>query len=145
MTCAEARDALLTADLAELDRDGTGPLAEHLATCRSCHAAADRIAAITRALEAERALPPSRPPARAAAIARAEADRLRRARQVRRAVLPLVAAAGLAAVMLLRQEPEAGRPLTPPPPLSPPLVESAAGRVAVLTTDNPNIVVVWQF
>jgi hypothetical protein len=27
----------------------------------------------------------------------------------------------------------------------PPLVESPAAKVAVFTTDNPNIVVVWQF
>jgi len=36
MTCEEARDAMLVADLAELDGKDTGPLAEHLRGCNEC-------------------------------------------------------------------------------------------------------------
>jgi predicted anti-sigma-YlaC factor YlaD len=145
MTCDQAREALLTADLDQLNANRPGSLAAHLETCAACRSAADRIAAITRALQAERALPPSRPPARAASEARVEAGRLRRSRRARWGVVPLLAAAGLAAILILRDGAPPGQPLPPRAMASPPLVESAPGRVAVLTTDNPAIVVVWQF
>jgi hypothetical protein len=57
----------------------------------------------------------------------------------------MAAAAGLAAILILRDGAEPGRPLLPRTAAAPPLVESAPGHVAVLTTDNPAIVVVWQF
>lgn len=142
MRCEDARDLLLTADPAELDGRRPGPLASHLETCPACGAAAARIVAATRALRAERAV---RPAAVAAATARAEALRLARARRTRRAITTLAAAAGFAAILLLREGPHAGRPVAPGQIPSPPLVESNAGHVAILTTDNPAIVVVWQF
>jgi predicted anti-sigma-YlaC factor YlaD len=145
ITCDEARDALLVADLAELDGSRPGSLAAHLAGCPLCQALADRVLAATDALRAERAVPPRRAPPAAATLARAEANRLRRARRARWALAPILAAAGLAAVLLVRGGPEPGRPLAARPAPPPPLVESPAAKVAVFTTDNPNIVVVWQF
>jgi hypothetical protein len=44
MTCSEARDQLLVADLANLDSTGSGALAGHIAVCESCRAAAASIA-----------------------------------------------------------------------------------------------------
>jgi predicted anti-sigma-YlaC factor YlaD len=145
LTCAEARDALLVADLAELEGRGDGPLAAHLTSCPACRALADRVVAATDALRAERAVQPRRSPEAAAALAQAEAGRVRRARRARRALAPVLAAAGLAAILLVRGGPEPDRPLAARPVPPPPLVESAAANVAVFTTDNPTIVVVWQF
>ena len=144
-SCVEARDALLVADLAELEARGEGSLAAHLASCPACRALADRVLAATDALRAERAVRPRRSPEAAATLARAEASRVRSARRARWALAPVLAAAGLAAVLLVRGGPEPGRPLAARPVPPPPLVESAAANVAVFTTDNPTIVVVWQF
>jgi predicted anti-sigma-YlaC factor YlaD len=144
--CNEARDALLVVDLAELDGSRASALATHLASCPACRAAADRVLAATNALRAERAVGPRRSAEAAAALAQAEAGRVRRARRARWALAPFLAAAGLAAILLVRGGPESSLPLAARPiPPPPPLVESAAAKVAVFTTDNPNIVVVWQF
>jgi predicted anti-sigma-YlaC factor YlaD len=139
-SCVEARDALLVADLADLDGSREGPLAAHLASCPAC-----RALAATGALRAERSVEPRRSPEAAARMARVEAGRVRRARRARWALAPVLAAAGLAALLLVRGGPESGRPLAARPVPPPPLVESAAANVAVFTTDNPTIVVVWQF
>jgi predicted anti-sigma-YlaC factor YlaD len=144
-SCVEARDALLVADLADLDGSREGPLAAHLASCPACRALADRVLAATGALRAERSVEPRRSPEAAARMARVEAGRVRRARRARWALAPVLAAAGLAALLLVRGGPESGRPLAARPVPPPPLVESAAANVAVFTTDNPTIVVVWQF
>jgi hypothetical protein len=145
LTCAETREALLTADLDELDGSRAGPLATHLMSCGSCRAAAGRVLAATRGLAAQRDMVPRRTAAVAAARARLESRRVRRVHRVRWGALPLLAAAGLAAVLLVREGPPPGAPIARRPPAPPPLVEGAAGRVAVFTTDNPTIVVVWQF
>ena len=145
ISCAEARDALLVADLAELEERGEGSLAAHLASCPTCRALADRVLVATDALRGERAVRPRRSATAAAELARAEAGRVRRARRARWALAPVLAAAGLAAILLARGGPESGRPIAARPTPPPPLVESPAAKVAVFTTDNPNIVVVWQF
>jgi predicted anti-sigma-YlaC factor YlaD len=157
LTCAQARDALLEADLAEL-RGGSSatPLAEHLATCADCRRMAERIVAATDALGRERMRQPRRAVGVAAAAARGEADRIRRTRRRWLAAVPALAAAGIAAIFLAR-----GTPSLSPAPSAPsaasaasaaaaapadiPLVASMAHTVAVFKTANPNIVVVWQF
>jgi predicted anti-sigma-YlaC factor YlaD len=145
MTCGEARDALLAADLTELDGSRESPLAAHLAHCPACRAAAERVLMVTHGLQAERAVGPRWSAGAAAARARAEARRLRRARRARWAFVPVLAAAGLAIILLARGGGVPSQPVSYGPAPAPPLVESAAANVAVFTTDNPTIVVVWQF
>lgn len=143
LSCADARAALLEADLAALDGAAASALAAHLRACPACRAAADRILVVTAALREERARGPLPPLDAAISRARARGAAARRRRRAAWAALPVLAAAGVAGVLLTR--PPAGTPLAPAAPVPPPLVESAAGRVAVFTTDNPTIVVVWQF
>jgi len=148
MTCEEARERLLEADLAELDANGTGPLSAHLRTCAACRTAAERIVDVHRGLREARAV--ARPAAAQAAVQQAlvEGRRGRRPRHRTRLVAaPLLAAAAIGAVLLVRGDrlPSPTVPIVAPPPVPPPLVESASGRVAVITTRRPDITVVWQF
>jgi hypothetical protein len=68
-----------------------------------------------------------------------------RRQRIRWGLAPLLAAAGIGAVLLLRPGLPDGDPIAARAERVPPLVESAARNVAVFTTDNPTIVVVWQF
>ena len=160
MTCADARNALLETDLAELRGAAATPLVKHLATCADCRRVAERILVATDGLRRERIGRPRRAADAAAAAAQGEADRIRRARRRWLAVVPALAAAGVAVVILARNS-DLGFPSAPsgPPvpagaraaaagsaaPAIPPVVASTARNVAVFTTTNPNIVVVWQF
>jgi len=148
MTCAEARALLLEADLAELHPDRAGPLPAHLRTCAACRRAADHIVDVHRGLREARAV--ARPAAAQGAVRRVLAEghhRRRRRYRVRLVAAPLLAAAAVAAVLLVRSDqiPSVTVPAVAPPPAPPPLVESASGRVAVITTRRPDITVVWQF
>lgn len=82
MTCDEMREALLSADLAELRGTGAGEVVEHLRQCDTCRADAARILAATAQL--------------GAALAG------RRLRRIRRVAAPLALAAGVALFVLLR-------------------------------------------
>ncbi len=157
MTCADARNALLDADLAELHRPSGTPLAAHLAACAECRRLADRVVGTTETLRRERMRRPGRAVDAAAGVARAEADRIRRARRRWLLAAPTLAAAGVAAVLLSRTTifgPRGAAPAASAAPAAPaasaapadlPLVASAAHTVAVFKTANPDIVVVWQF
>ena len=137
MRCADARDALLTADVDELRGAGDSELAAHVRSCTDCRAAAQQILAVTAGMAArldQVAIP-------------------RRSRWVRSAwpvwvALPI--AAVLSGLLLTR---EAG-PRTPLPrvgavedvkqPVVHPVVNAPAGRnVAVIEAAN-NITVVWD-
>lgn len=157
MTCVQTRAALLEADLAELGRPATTPLAGHLGTCAECRRLADWIVAGTDALRRERARPPRRSPGEASTAAAQEATAIRRVRRRWLTATPALAAAGLAAVLLTRSR-GPGLPSAPSPPSTPsapaaapaapadvPLVASTARTVAVFETANPKIIVVWQF
>jgi hypothetical protein len=152
MTCDEAREALLEADLAELDGTAATPLAAHVATCAECRHLAERIVLGTDALGREREHRPRRPAGDAAAAARRDADRIRRVRRRWLAATPALAAAAVAVILLARSwtpGPPSG-PFASSPPATPvepglPLVAAAAPTVAVFETANPKIVVVWQF
>ncbi|MDH3496003.1 MAG: hypothetical protein OER21_04510 [Gemmatimonadota bacterium] len=144
MTCDDARQLLLTADLAELTPGGPMPLGAHLAGCADCRALAGRVLAAARVVQAER----DRPPRRAAGALAEEARRAARARRRARrrwTAVPALAAAAVVVVLLVRDG-------TPPIPIPPrtvettPLVDAPPGRhVAVFETGNPAIVVVWTF
>jgi len=146
MRCVEAREILLTADLAVLQATD-GPLSEHLGGCPTCRAAATRILAAHGSL---RAAPPTpRCPSHHVAE-RAIADGravVRRRRLVRRLVPTLLAAAAAGAVLLVphdRLPPSTITPMTSPAS-PPPLVEASNTDVAVIATSRPDITIIWQF
>jgi hypothetical protein len=147
MTCTEAREALLSADLAEV-RAVTGPLYDHLAACATCRHDASRIVAAYDTLM-HHVVRPSPDAARAAARRAIAEGRLLARRRRRQLVAPLlIAAAGVAIVLLVPRDRAAHAPagaVAVADPALPPLVEAAGSRVAVITTRRPDITVVWQF
>ena len=148
MTCVEARERMLDAERMDLSGATESELSLHLGGCAQCRRAANRI------LEAERELwgalaaaTPQRGADEAVALVRRRAQRRR---WVWRAA-PLAAAAALAAWLA---GPWHGGPVpsstVPEHPAQPRpagfAVHSPPGRsVAVFTTDNPDIVVIWFF
>jgi predicted anti-sigma-YlaC factor YlaD len=147
MTCAEARERILSADAADLAAGTASDLGDHLAVCDDCRGMAERVLAVENALRAERAVLPRRPAAEVAARAVAAGRRARaRRRWIMWAAGPALAAALVVAVLLARHQPNANT-VTPvaEAPTPPPLVDGSSGNVAVITTANPDIVVVWQF
>jgi hypothetical protein len=121
MTCEMMHEALLQAELSELRREGSGPVATHLRECAACRRDADRILAST-----------------------AQLGKAVRGRGGWRwgAAIPLTAAAALVLLLLPRGgapgEPTIVTPLpaeapaavatAPPPPGPRPLRRIAAGR-----------------
>lgn len=145
MTCSEAREALLSADLAALQATA-GPLRDHLAACEGCRRDADRILAASAALRSRVARPS--PDATVAARRAIAAGRdLMRARRRWRIVPLLAAAAAVAAILLVPRDRATDTPGTDTAaqPALPPLVDAAGAHVAVITTRRPDITVVWQF
>jgi len=146
MNCAEARDAMLEAELADLSPGSGSELGRHLAECAGCRAAAARIAGAEAAL-AQR-LAAARPRLdESAAIARAAAAGRRRAR-VRRvgASGTLAAAAALAALLLLPVHRGPGPEPPPVPPGAPAgfsVTASPGQGLVVLQPADSTIVVVW--
>jgi hypothetical protein len=132
MTCAEARDAMLVADLSELTGD-RGDLAEHLAICPRCRALAAAIVQDS---------------ARLASAARRRARSRRSRRMLIATTLPI--AAGLAGVASLRF---LGAPSAPAPVGAARTALPVARRVSltvergqtatVLKTADPSVTVIW--
>ena len=138
MTCDIMRERILEADLAELHGETDTPLTHHLRECRTCRSVAEKIVQA----EADIGL---------ALDTLSTGVRTRRTTAPRRRIghwavlVPLAAAAGLGAIMVGRG-PEA--PATPALPaiqhVALPVVESTDNQtVAIFTTDDPDIVVVW--
>lgn len=157
MTCADAIEALLEADLTTLEGNGDEPLARHILACPSCAKRAKAIlqgeASLARALEVEG---PKLDPERILDAAEARTQgRLRplptrwRSRALSRqglALLPLAAAAAVATLLLARG-PSLPGPTYSPPSVAPGLEVEApqGGSVVVLETTNPEITVLWLF
>jgi hypothetical protein len=173
MMCAEAREAILEADLSELEGGGATPLARHLGMCSQCRELARRVLVGEEAMASEliQAVPklqldhilaagwPGAAGAHATSgagpvHASVSAFRLRNYVRLtvplfnaRRALLPLALAAGLAALFIVRE------PRSLPGPAFAPAqevigleVEVPPDRnVAILATDDPNITVLWLF
>jgi hypothetical protein len=142
VTCDAARERLLEADLRTLDIE----LQAHLDGCLDCRALADHLREAERRLAGEvaRLTPPTDS---GVAVRRSGAEARRRAGRRRgAAIATLAAAAGLAAVILSTRQPAlpGGVPaVAARPPLA---VTAPPGRnVAVLKTDNPDVVVFWFF
>ena len=169
MRCEDARARMLMADPAALAGRSPGPLAEHLAGCEACAAAAGAILARDAELDtalatlARREAPASileaAPRGKAATTATSTSPPIEaisagplpahRARLVRRALatmLPLAAAAALAILLLPSPEPEAPAAVPGNDPPGHTVVNAVSGRgVAVMQTRNPDITVVWNF
>jgi hypothetical protein len=146
MNCRTARDLMLTADLADLETRSESDLSQHLRACKGCHRVAtlilDAMQELTTGLSQAR-----RADSTAARRAIAAAFRRRSRARLLRRVVPLATAAGLAGLLLVRR----GPPVVPIPSRTPTAVHDVSvtappGRsLAVLHTDDPNIVVIWFF
>jgi len=141
---------MLTAEPVELSGSTGSGLALHIATCASCRTQAALLleagSELARALDAAA----GHDAVGAVRSALAAARRRRDAAQRRAWTIPLAAAALLAGLLVIRYSgsspaqpsapaarPDAGRGIT---------VAAPRGRnVAVLQTDNPNVVVIWFF
>lgn len=170
-TCTPFRELMLEADPAELRGEGNGDLARHLRVCEPCSRVAALLLEETARLDAllEEApdvdvagilaragvsSAPSGPASEAvrpamAASAASVPGRLGMRFPRRRLWIPLVAAAALAAILLLRapwvRSPTASVAAAPES-AAPPVVEPAAGQdAAILRTDDPEITVIWLF
>ena len=146
MMCPDAYQQLLTADPAELTGHAPTELSRHIRDCARCGTAAAAILSHTDTLrQAMNASVPSQPAARAL-------ERARKLQQRRRRWLvaaPVLAAAGLATLLLTSDTASVGSEISLPVQatrVASPLVEQPTGvDVAVFNTNNPNIVVVWFF
>lgn len=171
MTCAEARVALLTAEIQELQGHGNAPLARHLAECAPCREAATAIlrdeaclagalASIVPEPDLERVLALALGGGKEAGGGSAEHPqptgglpfpprtpaRPRRVSLGTLTLASLAAAAGLAALLLGRTPPFPGPSYTPPGRPTGLGVETPLGQnVAVLETGDPDITVLWLF
>lgn len=149
MTCATARTLMLTADPTELAGSTGSDLSLHVATCIICRAQATLLieaqAELTRALDA--AMGDVAPDAVRGVLAAAR--RRRDGGRRWRWTIPVAAAAVVVGVLLIRiDRPPTERVRRVPAPVAARGVTVAAppGRnVAVLQTDNPNLVVIWFF
>ncbi len=143
MKCTDARDAILIADPSELSGEASTELSRHLRDCAACAAAAATIVEHTEALR--RALDASAPSRGPAVVLRRTSGRRRRWL----VAAPALAAAGLAALLFSSDTAHRNIDVTPATrrvQAPRPLVDQPAGTdVAVFSTDNPNIVVVWFF
>lgn len=147
MNCVEARKLLLEADLAELRETGDSPLSRHVRVCSRCRVVAEQILADELALA--EVLDTLEPNTRQRPIGVGELGSERWRSWRVRVLAPLLAAAGIAAVVVMRLGFSGG---TATPTLvapaahwaSAPSVEPPPNRdVVVFATDDPNIVVIW--
>ena len=138
MTCNTMRERILEADLAELRGETDTPLAQHFRECPACRSVAKKIVLAEADLGA-------------ALDTMSAGVRTRRTTAPRRrlghwaVLVPLGAAAGLAAIMLGRGTDVPTEPARTALQVSAlPVVEPADDQnVAIFTTDDPDIVVVW--
>src|SRR5215208_4908081 len=132
MTCTEARDALLVADLAELRAESDTPLVTHVQTCAECERLATVILRGTASLERS---------ALGAKRRRQTTDRL-----ALLAVLPIAAAVVVAVAINARSPGKASSPrsVSSLPVVRQVSVEVARGpQATVFRTADPKVTVIW--
>lgn len=148
MNCPTARELLLVADPADLEGRTESELSHHLRDCEACRRAAELVLHALAELEVGLGSDSETSGLTTARRAMAEARKRRvRSQWVRRAV-PLAAAAGLAALLIVRRSPPLPPDTVPPrAPIHDVTVTAPPRRqsLAVLHTGDPNIVVVWFF
>jgi len=156
MKCTEVRMGLLEAELPVLEGLGDDPVAQHIRECSGCAEKARTIlrgeASLARALEEAAPFPDLDRILDAAGIEPPEAIPLQpRGRSWSRSrtgltLLPLAAAAAIAALFLGRDPSLPGPPYTPPEAQAGLDVEVPEGNsVVVLETNNSEITVLWLF
>lgn len=141
MNCTEAYDAILEAELVKLRGEGDGDLARHLRECAACRATArrvlDALGALDLALGGENLAVPT-----------ARNGRVRRVPVRRVAAVGLLAAAAAVAILVRRPQAPERVPITARPVAVVAVevdVSTSTRQVAVLSTADPNITVVWYF
>lgn len=139
LSCAAAREQMLTAEPRELEAGGDSALSRHIRRCPACRRAAAALcsehAALADSIDRLSAFDPS-PPRRAG-------RRLPWA--IPATVVAAVAVALVGRGVLDRTGPLA--PITLPSPAVPTMVmvnADASHAVAIMRTSNPDITVVWQ-
>ena len=145
MNCRTAHTLILTAEVADLEGRGDSDLSHHLRSCAHCRGLAAEIlqamGELDHALKVEdEGVQPVRQ-----AILHAQRRRARTRRLAR--MVPLAAAAGLAGLLLVRRGPQVVPGAAPAlEALHDVSVTAPPGHsLAVLHTDDPNIVVIWFF
>ena len=143
MNCRAALDLMLETEPADLAGKTDSELSRHIQGCAPCRAGAQRILEAEGSLrEALAAAAPRRTAAEAVQLAGQRQKRTRRLWPL----VPLAAAAGLAGLILTRRHPIELVPPASPTPSARIAVTAPPGRsVAVLQTDNPDVVVIWFF
>ena len=139
MTCDEARELMLTAEMEELGASGDGALAMHIRSCDACAHAARSIVLALRDVDA--ALDGLSAP-----VARGGNRRLTRARMLAvAAVLAGVAIGGVSLQREMARRAGDAYPLyLPSRPATAGVVNAEQGSaVALIRTSNPKITVVW--
>ena len=157
MKCSEAHAAMLEAELPSLEGAGDDPLALHVSECPACAGKARAIiqaeTSLASALEGAVPSPSLEGILQTAgirntpgALPSGPARRFPWGIRARFTLLPLAAAAALAALFLGRP------PALPGPPYSPPQLSGGLDvqvpegtDVAVLKTNNPAITVLWLY
>jgi anti-sigma factor RsiW len=146
MNCRTARALLLTAEIPDLEGRGDGDLSQHLRSCTPCRGLATELLQTMDELRRTLETPE---PTGIQSVRRAVLDAQRRGTRVQRfrRLVPLAAAAGLAGLLLLRRGPQIVPVAVPPAPLIHEVSVTAppGHSLAVLHTDDPNIVVIWFF
>jgi anti-sigma factor RsiW len=146
MNCRTARTLLLTAEVADLEGHGAGELSTHLRSCARCRDLAvellQAVGELRRTLETPEVTAVQ--PVRRAVL---EAQRRRARARLLARLVPLTAAAGLAGLLLVRHGPQVAPGATRVQAVIHDVsVTAPPGRsLAVLHTDDPNIVVIWFF
>lgn len=144
MTCSEAREGILEADPSVLRGEGGDPLSLHLEQCEECRALARFVLAGEDRLGTFLQEAPRRPSVEE--ILREAGGPPPTRLRAPLVLVPLLAAAGLAALLLMPEAPMPEPVHTVPPASTGLNVDVPEGRsAAVLTTGDPNITVLWIF
>ena len=149
MNCATAREQLLTAELTPIQSGTASELSSHLDECDRCRSIAAVLLAAQQELHLAIEARHDANATEAAHDAVIAADRRRTRRGFRRRAVPLAIAASLATVLLNRRTPspdtENSRPRAKTVPHQVTVTAPPGRSVAVMETDNPNVVIIWFF
>jgi len=147
MNCDAAIDLMLEADPAELRGEAPGKLRDHLATCGRCRLIAERLVEEQEMLRHVLEHVEPRLPVETALERATWSARMRRRRRMWLRVGPALAAASVAGVLLVSNQPggPVGQPTLPTPEPTPVVQPPPGVDVALFETANPDIVVVWLY
>jgi anti-sigma factor RsiW len=149
MNCATAREQLLTAELTPIRSGTASELSRHLDECDRCRSIAAVLLTAQQELHLAIEAPHDADATEAARNAVITAARRRTRRRFMRRAVPLAIAASLATLLLNRRAPsphtEIPRPRAGAAPGQVRVTAPLGRSVAVIETDNPNVVIIWFF